>query len=300
MTAPSPSPSGSETVGFIGLGQIGTPMARHLTDRPGGLVVCDTREEAVRPLVRAGAKAVATPREMAAAVTLVSVMVRDDEQVREVVAGPTGLLSGARPGTIVAIHSTIQPSTAEELDVLAEPYGVEVVDAPVSGGAIGAGAGSLAVMIGGTPTAFQRCREPFATFADLIEHLGPVGAGTRAKLARNLLHFTAFTAASEAQRLAEACGLDLPTLARVVRHSDAETGGVASIMFRATTAQLDPADPLHPLLAHARDLGEKDLTLALQLADELGLDLPLARLARQNLAAGLGVAHPESDGSAAS
>jgi 3-hydroxyisobutyrate dehydrogenase-like beta-hydroxyacid dehydrogenase len=119
--------------------------------------------------------------------------------------------------------------------------------------------------------------------------MGEVGSGTRAKLARNLLHFVSFTAAAEAQRLAEAAGIDLRKLAKVVRHSDAVTGGPGAIMIRSSTAPLDAADPLTGILEHVSELGEKDLTLALQLGREVGVDLPFARLARERFGAGLGL-----------
>jgi alkylhydroperoxidase/carboxymuconolactone decarboxylase family protein YurZ len=144
-------------------------------------------------------------------------------------------------------------------------------------------------MMGSSRAAYERCREPFGCFADLVLHLGPAGAGTQAKLARNLLHFVAFCAAAEAQRLAEAAGLDLRKLAGVVRHSDAVTGGPGSIMLRRTTAPMTPDDPLRPILEHVRALGEKDLSLALELGAQLGVDLPLAEHARGHFAAGLGL-----------
>jgi 3-hydroxyisobutyrate dehydrogenase-like beta-hydroxyacid dehydrogenase len=120
-------------------------------------------------------------------------------------------------------------------------------------------------------------------------HLGPVGAGTRAKLARNLLHFASFTAAAEAQRLAEAAGIDLRKLGRIVRHSDAVTGGAGSIMLRSTTAPLDADDPLREILEHTRALGEKDLSLALDLGAQLGVELPMAQYAVEQFGPGLGL-----------
>ncbi|GIH96927.1 NAD(P)-dependent oxidoreductase [Planobispora siamensis] len=270
--------------GFIGLGQMGAPMAAHLAGR--GLVVYDTRPQAVAPLADKGARAAAGPAEVAAACPIISIMVRDDAQVEEVAAE---ILPAAAPGTIVAIHSTIHAGTAVRLAERALPYRIDVVDAPVSGGFMGAEAGTLAVMVGGAEEAFARCREPFGAWADLVLHMGPVGAGTRAKLARNLLHFTAFAAAAEAQRLAEAAGVPLRRLARVVRHSDAVTGGPGSIMLRSTTAPLDPGDPLHAVMENVLALGEKDLSLALDLAAEQGVDTPLARLALDRLAEGLGL-----------
>ena len=274
-------------VGFIGLGQIGAPMARRLLEWPGGLVVYDVRPEALLPFLEAGARAASSPREVAESAEVISLMVRDDAQVSEVLTGPAGLLETAAPGTVVAIHSTIAATTATRL--AATHSSIEIVDAPVSGGAPGAAQGNLAVMVGASDTAFERCREVFALWSGHIMHAGPPGAGTQAKLARNLLHFVSFTAAAEAQRLAEAAGLDLVELGKVVRHTDAITGGPGAIMFRRTTAPLASDDPLHPIVSHVRELGHKDLTLAITLGEELGVDTPLARLALERLAAGLGL-----------
>jgi 3-hydroxyisobutyrate dehydrogenase-like beta-hydroxyacid dehydrogenase len=282
--------SGPVRVGFVGLGQIGQPMAARLADWSGGLVVHDARPAAMEPLIAAGAAGAADVAEVALAADIVCVMVRDDDQVRDVVRQ-----AAAGAPAIVAIHSTIAPGTAAGLAAEFGPAGLEIADAPVSGGFMGAQDGRLAVMFGGSRAAYERCREPFGRFADLIMYMGETGAGTQAKLARNLLHFVAFTAAAEAQRLAEAAGLDLRKLARVVRHSDAVTGGAGSIMLRPTTAAMAASDPLWPILAHVRALGEKDLALALELGAELDVDLPMARLALRQFGTGLGL--PPGEGS---
>ena len=282
-------------VGFIGLGQIGSLMAAHLVDHPGGLVACDLRPEAVAPLVGKGAVAAASPAEVGARAGVISVMVLDDAQTREVVAGPEGILSTAEPGTVVALHSTIRWSTAAELAALAAEREVAVVDAPVSGGFMGAAEGSLAVMVGGDDDAVDTCRPVFDRWATMVVHLGPVGAGTQAKLARNMMHFVAYTAAGEAQRLAAACGIDLTQLGAIVRHTDSVTGGPGAIMFRGGVDELHPGDDFYDILVHTRTLGEKDLTLALELADELGVDAPLGRLALRDFAASLGVPHRAPD-----
>jgi 3-hydroxyisobutyrate dehydrogenase-like beta-hydroxyacid dehydrogenase len=120
-------------------------------------------------------------------------------------------------------------------------------------------------------------------------HAGPVGAGTRMKLARNLIHFVAFTAVTEAQRLAEASGLDLVELGEVVRHTDRITGGPGAIMYRDTTVPLDPGDFWYGVFGHVQALGEKDLAFAIALAEELGVDVPLAREALPRLGKGLGM-----------
>ncbi|NCL75165.1 MULTISPECIES: NAD(P)-binding domain-containing protein [Rhodococcus] len=273
-------------LGYIGLGNMGAPMAKRLLDRPGGLTVLDARPEAVEPFTAAGARVAGDPADLARDCDVVCVTVVDDAQVRTVVAG---LLDTARPGTVIAVHSTIADTTAVELAAECADRGVELVDAPVSGGAPGAEQGRLAVMVGASDAAFDAVREPFSRFADLVVHAGPVGAGTRMKLARNLLHFVSFTAAAEAQRLAEAAGLDITALGKVVRHTDAITGGAGAIMLRDTTAPIPPDDFWFPILDHVRALGEKDLSLALGLGARLGVDLPLATRALTGLGPGLGV-----------
>ena len=265
------------TYGFVGLGQIGRPIAKRIP----GVVVFDVREEATK-----GFDDIASSlADLAERCDLVSVMVRDDEQVRDVV----GELR--RDGLIVAIHSTIRPGTAEDLARTKAADGVTIVDAPVSGGAIGAADGTLAVMVGGSDDVIDRLREAFAPWSNRFVHAGPVGAGTKMKLARNLITFTSFAAASEAQMLAEAAGLDLVELGHIVRHSDGVTGGPGAIMFRATAAAVASDDPWFDVLSHTRDLGEKDLSLALELAEQLGLDLPVTSVALHRLAHGLGVPH---------
>ncbi|NEW40346.1 NAD(P)-dependent oxidoreductase [Nocardia cyriacigeorgica] len=286
-------------IGFIGLGSMGAPMAKQLLEWPGGLTVCDTRAEAIAPFVDAGAESATSAAELAEKCAVVSVAVVDDAQVRQVVTGPGGLLETAASGTIIAVHSTISDSTAADLAARCAEHGVELIDAPVSGGAPGANRGELAVMVGGSAAAFARVREPFGCFSDLIVHAGPVGAGTRMKLARNLLHFVAFTAVTEAQRLAEAAGLDITTLGKVVRHSDAVTGGPGAIMLRERTGPIADGDFWLPIMRHVRDLGDKDLSLALDLGARLGVDLPLAGLAREHLGPGLGVPANDSAATAA-
>lgn len=283
-------------VGFVGLGQIGAPMARQLVDWPGGLWVYDLDADRCTELREAGATVADSVAELGRQTDLVCLMVRDDDQVRRVVEE---LLPTARPGTVVAVHATIAPRTATDLAATGAAHDVHVVDAPVSGGPIGAMQGRLAVMVGADDAAvFDRCHDALARLGDLVVHVGPVGAGTAAKLARNLIHFVAFAAVTEGQRLAEACGIDLVTLGQVVRHTDAVTGGPGAIMHRDTAAPLDPADPWHAILDHVRTLGEKDLGFAMELARARGVDTPLAAHAHELLGPGLGLPatpHPQEE-----
>lgn len=280
----SPAP-----VGFIGLGNMGAPIARRLLSWPGGLVVCDVRPEATEPFVTEGATAATTGAEVARTARLVSVTVLDDAQVRDVVDGPDGILRTAAPGTVIAVHSTISDSTAVELAEVCSARGVHLVDAPVSGGAPGAEKGELAVMVGGPREVYEACKPTFALWAAMPVHAGEVGAGTQMKLARNLLHFISFTATAEASRLAEAAGVDIAKLGRVVRHTDAITGGAGAVMLRDSTGPIASDDFWHGVFTHVRGLGEKDLSLALALGDRLGVDLPLGEIALRDLGTGFGV-----------
>jgi 3-hydroxyisobutyrate dehydrogenase-like beta-hydroxyacid dehydrogenase len=280
-------PTTAMRLGYIGLGSMGAPMARRLVGWAGGLVVFDVRDAAMAPFAGTGADTAAGVADIATA-DLISIAVLDDSQVREVVAE---LGRRAAPGTVIAIHSTISDDTAVELAELLAPDGIHVIDAPVSGGAGAAEKGELATMVGAPREVYERVKPVFKHWASLVIHAGEPGAGTRMKLARNMLTFTAFAAACEAMTLAEAAGLDLQALGRVVRHTDALTSGPGAIMIRDTTAELEPGHWLYETFTHTRTLGEKDLNLALALGDSVDVELPLAQIALRNLAAGLGVPH---------
>ncbi|WP_256206374.1 NAD(P)-binding domain-containing protein [Nocardioides luteus] len=287
--------------GFVGLGNIGRPMALRLAAADGiELWVHDIAAEPVAELGAAGAKAAASVAELAAAVDVLSVMVRDDDQVRQVLAEVVATDRAGQGPLTVLVHSTVAPETPAELAATASPHGVHVLDAPVSGGPMGAADGTLAILVGGTPEAYAAAAPVLAAMATKVVHAGEIGAGTKLKLARNLLHFASFTAATEAQRLAEAAGLDLVALGEVVRHTDAITGGPGAIMHRDTTAPIEETDFWHGVFGHVVALGEKDLGFAVALADELGVEVPLARLALERLASGLGLggvdaADPQED-----
>ena len=263
-------------------------MAAHLATWPGGLTVLDLRPTAMEPLVEAGAVAATSVAEVGERCDIVSVMVLDDGQATEVV---DELLTTMTAGSIVVIHSTIQVTTAEALAAKAADSDVLVLDAPVSGSTAGANGGTLAIMIGGDRDAYERCREPFATMATLVSYMGPIGSGTRTKLARNLITFVTYTAAGEAQRVADAAGIDLRRLGRIVKHSDAVTGAASSVFLREHAVPFADDDVLRGPMEHARTLGEKDLDLVLELAASLAVDIPLTALARERLADELGVPH---------
>jgi len=278
------------SLGYIGLGNQGAPMAKRLVGWPGGLTVFDVRVESTTPLAELGAS-VADDVAGVSKADVISVTVLTDAQVRDVVAE---LAEHAKPGTVIAIHSTIEPDTAADLAQELRPKGIHVVDAPVSGGSGAAEKGELAVMVGADDEAYERVKPVFKQWASMVVRAGEPGAGTRMKLARNMLTFIGFAAACEAQKLAEAAGIDLQKLGRVVRHSDAQSGGPGAIMVRDDTLPLPPDHFLYDMFMHTRGLAEKDLRLALGLGQASGVDLPLAEIALRDLADGLGVPHERS------
>ncbi|OBJ21768.1 oxidoreductase [Mycobacterium colombiense] len=278
-------------LGYIGLGNMGAPMATKMTEWPGGVTVYDIRTEAMTPLAEKGAGLADSVADVAAA-DIIHVTVLNDAQVREVVGE---LAANAKPGTVIAIHSTISDTTAVELAAEHKPRGIHIVDAPVSGGAAAAAKGELATMVGAEREVYEKIKPAFKHWAAMVVHAGEPGAGTRMKLARNMLTFTSYAAACEAMKLAEAAGLDLQALGRVVRHTDALTSGPGAIMVRDNMKDIEPDNFLYESFVHARGLGEKDLSLALGLGEAVSVDLPLAQLAYQRLAASLGVPHTEKE-----
>lgn len=268
--------------GFVGLGQIGRPMAERLV--AGGLAttVYDLAPEPVAALVAAGAAAAGSPRELAARSDVVGVCVRDDADVRAVCEGPDGLLAGAAPGAVVAIHSTVLPATVRALGEAAARRGVGVLDACMTGGAAGAARGTLTYMVGGEAEHLERCRPVLETSAKKIVHTGPLGSGCTAKLCNNLMTYLAWTSAYEATRLARATGLPQEVLEEVTRSNGNLTDPM--LAFLAVHKAPDAARLSPEFQARLRafvEVAEKDLACTLALAREHGLALPGTGLAAQ-------------------
>lgn len=280
-------------VGFVGLGNIGGPMAQRLTAWPHGVVVFDLDDDATAALAAKGAEVAASAAEVAQRCGFIGVMVNTEAQVRAVLEDSDGILAGTgsdAAGTpVVAVHSTISPAGAVGLAAVASGYGVELLDVAVSGGAMGAHAGTLALMVGGDPAAFETIREPLELMATVVKYFGPIGAGTTAKVVRNLITFASYVAVGEASHLAQAAGLDLGALGEVVRHSDSVTGGPGAIMVRDTADVMDSDDPLRPIFEHSAALGLKDLELARELATSLRVASPITEIASVNLRSALGL-----------
>ncbi|MGE0682982.1 MAG: NAD(P)-dependent oxidoreductase [Candidatus Binatia bacterium] len=265
-------------VGFIGLGNIGKPMAINVAKAGFDLMVYDLREEPCKELAAAGAKVARSAQEIGAHGEIIELVVVDDAQVEAAILGEGGVLNGARPGSVIAIHSTVHPKTIRKVAELAKAKGVGVIDAEVSGGERGAYAKTLCYMVGGDKALFDKCQPVFATSGAHIFHLGELGSGAVAKLAHNLIVYVNMLAASEGMRLAETFGLDLKAMQEVV-HAGAAQSRVADNW----TQQRKMKDTYTTGPQGLMQLMHKDLRLALELGHDLGLGLPGAALAQQLL-----------------
>jgi len=263
-------------VGFIGLGNIGKPMALNVAKAGFDLLVYDVREDPLKELAAAGAKVARSAQEVGAHGEIIELVVVDDAQVEAVTLGEGGVLNSATPGSIIAIHSTVHPKTVRAIAEFAKAKRVGVIDAQVSGGERGAYARTLCYMVGGDKALFERCRPVFATSGANIFHLGELGAGAIAKLAHNLIVYVNMLAASEGMKLAEKAGLDLKALQEVV-HASAGQSRVADNWLQ----QRQLKDTYTTGAQGLMQLIHKDLRLALELGHDLGLPLPGAALTQQ-------------------
>lgn len=263
-------------IGFIGLGNIGRPMARHLLKLGGPVWVHDVVAAAMDELVAAGAHA-GTPAELARHCSIIGLCVRDSADVDALLYGASGLLDQLQPGSIIAVHSTVTQDAILRWARDAAALEIRVIDAPITGGASGAEAASLTYMVGGDAATLEQCRPVFAASAAKIIHAGELGAGITLKLANNLMTYAAFAAMSEATALARASGLSLEVLIEV-----GVSNGVITPQMRAFIGNRDhfcAAGPaaLKEFFAPFGALGRKDLLAALGSAEKLGISLPATR-----------------------
>ncbi|HEX3946412.1 MAG TPA: NAD(P)-dependent oxidoreductase [Acidimicrobiales bacterium] len=297
--SPSTVPPDVPPTGVVGLGDIGRGVAGCLAKAGVNLTVCDLRPDAVARFADR-ARVATSPADLAGTSRVTVVAVVDDDQVRSVVAGPGGLLGGGRSGDSIVVVSTIATDTVVELAARAAEVGVSLVDCGVSGGPAAAADGELVCMVGGEPEAVARVGPVLGVIGSEVLHMGSLGAGLSAKLARNIVQYGSWLAAYEGQLLAEAAGIDLAMLAQAIRASDRRIGGASTLMFRPTVAPLRVDVPteaglIEPLGAAAR-LAHKDLRSALALADALDIPLPLAQLTDAHCDAIFGVGQTPSGG----
>ncbi|MET0179682.1 MAG: NAD(P)-dependent oxidoreductase [Novosphingobium sp.] len=210
------------TIGFIGLGGQGGPMARRIIEAGYPLVLWARRPDSLVPYADTAAQAAGSVAALGARCDLVGVCVVDDQGVRQVC---DELIPAMKPGSLIAIHSTILPDTCVALAERCRAVGIGLIDAPVSGGGGGAAAGTLTVMCGGSDEDFAAAKPVFATFGGLIVRLGPVGAGQRAKLVNNALMAAHMGLAHAALAAGEAIGVDRAALIELVKVSSGRSFG---------------------------------------------------------------------------
>jgi 3-hydroxyisobutyrate dehydrogenase-like beta-hydroxyacid dehydrogenase len=216
-------------------------MARRIVEGGYDLTLWARRPASLEPYADTAAETAGTPAELAAASDLVCVCVVGDDDVREVVYGDTGVLAGLAPGAMIAIHSTVHPDTCREIAEKAAAQGVSVLDAPVSGGAPAVEQGKLLVMVGGEEADAERARPVFATYADPIVHLGPLGSGQVTKILNNLLFTANLGSALSTLELGESLGIPRVRLAEVLSGGSATSKALGSIsMFGGTVEGLAP------------------------------------------------------------
>ena len=203
-------------IGFIGLGSQGGPMARRIIEAGYPTTLWARRPETLEPFADTAAKVAESPAELGAVSDLVCLCVVGDIDIDEITGGAHGLLAGLKPGSVIAVHSTVHPETCKELANKAGAQGISVIDAPVSGGGPAAADGRLLVMVGGDADVVERCRPVFATYADPVVHLGDLGSGQTTKLLNNLLFTANLGTSAAALSLGNALGIAPDRLAEVI------------------------------------------------------------------------------------
>ncbi|MES2536844.1 MAG: NAD(P)-dependent oxidoreductase [Pseudomonadota bacterium] len=257
-------------VGFIGLGVQGKYLAINVAQANHDVMAYDLRTEPLQEVVKHGARAGMSNSDVGAHGEITCVCVLDDEQLRAVVLGPDGVLAGAAPGSILVVHSTVEPRTIGDLAQHSAQHGVALVDAPVSGSEPGARNKTMSFMVGASAESYARCLPVFEASGKNMLHTGDTGTGIRMKLAHQLIVCVNMLAAYEGMRLGTAAGLAPDLLEKVMQNGAAQS----RMADQWSKRKLGP---------HAQKVFYKDLKLCLQYANELNISVPGAALAQQLL-----------------
>jgi 2-hydroxy-3-oxopropionate reductase len=254
-------------IGFVGLGIMGKPMAKNLLKAGYELVVFDINQDAVNEVVAAGGVAAKTAKEVAAQSEAVITMLPNSPHVKTAVLGENGVLEGAKPGLILIDMSSIAPLAAQEVAAAVAKKGVEMIDAPVSGGEPKAIDGSLSIMVGGKQEIFDRCVELLSKMGKSVVRCGDIGAGNTTKLANQIIVALNIAALSEAMVLATKAGVDPELVFNAIR------GGLAGSTVMEAKAPMILAGNFKP--GFKIDLHIKDLANAIETGHDVGVPLPL-------------------------
>lgn len=271
-------------IGFIGLGVMGRPMATNLLKAGYPLTVWNRTRSKMEPLVEMGAAAGESPKDVAEKSDVVITMVADSPDVEEVILGPSGVIEGAHSGLIVIDMSTISPAVTRKIAEKLKEKGVEMLDAPVSGGDIGAKQGTLSIMVGGSEEVFKECLPIFEVLGKRITYMGTNGMGQTTKLCNQVICALNIQAVCEGLILGAKAGLDLEKLLSVVTAGAAGSWMLSNLGPKMVKRDFEPGFKM----SHQ----QKDLRLALTFASQLNLPLPGTALVNQMFraveAAGLG------------
>lgn len=259
--------------GFIGLGIMGRPMAGNLLAAGLPLTIWNRTRSKTAELEAKGAVVAGSPAEVAGRSDVVIVMVSDTPDVEQVVAGPGGVLEGIRRGAVVVDMSTISPKMERALDEKLRARGASLVDAPVSGGDVGARNATLAIMAGGERAAFERVLPVLRLLGKTITHCGPAGSGQVAKLANQILVTLTLLGVSEALVFARKCGLDPATMIEAVSAGAAQSWQLTNLGPRIIKRDFAPGFMI--------DLVQKDLRLVLEAGSSADVSLPATALVHQ-------------------
>jgi 2-hydroxy-3-oxopropionate reductase len=263
----------AQVIGFIGLGIMGRPMARNLLKAGYALVVHSRSKGPVEEIVKAGATAAASPKDVAAQCDLLITMLPNSPEVEQVVLGPGGVIEGARRGMILVDMSTISPIVSQKVGKALEAKGVAMLDAPVSGGEKGAIDGALSIMVGGDKSVFDRVLPILQAMGKTITLLGPLGFGGFTKLANPISVAVNLTALAEALTLGKKAGLDRELLLTAL------AGGLAGSKCLDQKKANYVSNPYNP--GFKIDLHYKDLGLIMESARALGVPLPATAVVQE-------------------
>ncbi len=264
---------GRTRVGWIGTGVMGRWMCQHLMDKGYQATVYNRTPEKARPLLEAGANWADSPKALAQDCDVVFAIVGFPKDVREVFLGPQGALAGSRPGTVLVDMTTSEPSLAHEIAEMAKARGVWALDAPVSGGDVGAKNAALSIMVGGEPEAVEAVRPLLECMGKTVVHQGPPGAGQHTKMVNQILIATNMIGVCEALLYAQKAGLDPEVVLRSVGGGAAASWSLNNLGPRIIARNFEPGFFVEHFI--------KDMGIALDEARRMKLALPGLGLAQQ-------------------
>lgn len=277
-----------EKVGFIGLGNMGMPMARRILQAGYPLVAYDIRPSAMEDIAKAGAEKASSPRELASQCQVILASLPSSPIVEEVILGQNGVIEGVKPGTVVIDMTTASPSSTRKIGKALEAKGVKMLDAPVSGGTLGAEAGTLAIMVGGEEEVFNRYQPLLSSIGKNIHYVGALGCGHVIKLVNNLVAFANRLTAYEGVVLAAKAGLS-PQKAIEVMNTSSGRSFITEVTF--------PKFILPNKLAQGFTIGlaHKDIDTAIGLAKELGVPTFVGNVVEQVYRLALNLGGPSQE-----